>query len=48
MKRYGYLYEKICDKGNIRETIMKASKGKNRSDVKKVIENIKLLEIVIQ
>lgn len=41
MKRVGYLYEKICDKDNIRAAIMNASKRKRgRRDVKKVLDNI--------
>lgn len=41
MKRYGFLYEKICDKSNIETAIWKASKGKRkRKDVKRVINNI--------
>jgi len=41
MKRYGYLYEKIYEKENIRDAIFKSSKGKRqRGDVKFVLENI--------
>lgn len=31
MKRYGNLYEKICDEGNIYEAYLKARKGKGKS-----------------
>lgn len=41
MKRIGYIYEKIYDKENIRQAIMKASRGKRkRKDVKKVLNDI--------
>lgn len=41
MKRFGYIYEKIYDKENIRVAILKASKGKRRRrDVRKVLANI--------
>lgn len=41
MKRTGNIYEKILDKNNIKEAILKASKRKrNRRNVKNVLENI--------
>lgn len=41
MKRVGYLFEKICDKENIRAAIMCASKRKrNRRDVRRVLDDI--------
>ena len=41
MKRTGHLYEKICDKQNIRTAIYKAAKGKrHRTDVQKILRNI--------
>lgn len=41
MKRIGFLYPIVCDKGTIRAAIMSASKGKRgRPDVQKVIANI--------
>lgn len=48
MKRYGYIYEKICDKENIRVAILRASKGKRyRKDVKMVLSDIcKYVDII--
>ena len=41
MKRIGYIYNDICDIENIKEAILKASKGKRkRSNVQKVLKNI--------
>ncbi len=41
MKRIGFLYPIVCDKGTIRAAIMSASKGKRgRPDVQKVLANI--------
>lgn len=41
MKRYGYIYDKICDKENIRLAMLRASKGKRyRNDVKRVLRDI--------
>ena len=41
MKRVGFLYPKVCDRGTIRLAIMEASKGKrNRPDVLRVLGNI--------
>jgi hypothetical protein len=41
MKRYGYIYKEICDIENIKEAILKASKGKrNRGNVQKVLKDI--------
>lgn len=43
MKRVGNIYDKIIDKNNIRQAILKASKRKrNRKNVKAVLENIVL------
>ena len=40
MKRYGHIYEKVCDKENVRAAILKASKGKrSRPDVRKILSN---------
>lgn len=40
MKRYGYIYERICDKDNIRLAIQKAANRKrNRHDVRKVLSD---------
>lgn len=48
MKRYGHIYEKICDKDNIRYAILKASKGKRkRNDVQRVLSDIdKYIDII--
>lgn len=41
MKRYGYIYEKVCDIDNIKLAIRKASKGKTKYGiVQKVIGNV--------
>lgn len=41
LKRYGYIYERICDKNNIRQAIQKAAKGKRyRKDVKMVLSDV--------
>lgn len=41
MKRIGYIYKDICSIENIKEAILKASKGKrNRNNVQKILENI--------
>ena len=41
MKRIGFLYGKLCSKDNIREAIIRSSKGKrNRKEVIKIINNI--------
>jgi hypothetical protein len=41
MKRCGYIYEKVCDKENIRKAILRASKGKRkRKDVQKTLNNL--------
>jgi len=41
MKRYGYIYEKICNKENIRRAILRASKGKRyRKDVQKILADM--------
>lgn len=43
MKRIGYIYPKICDKENIKNAILKASKNKrNRKSVKRCLDNIDL------
>lgn len=43
MKRIGYIYPKICDKENIKNAILKASKNKrNRKSVKRCLENVDL------
>lgn len=43
MKRHGYLYEKIKDKENLRQAILRAAKNKkDRSEVQKVLRNIPL------
>ena len=40
MKRYGNLFEKVCDKNNIELAIINASKGKrNRANVKHIVDN---------
>lgn len=40
MKRYGYLFEKVCDVDNIKLAIVNASKGKrDRANVKNIVEN---------
>ncbi len=49
MKRYGYLYEKICDIENIKLAIIKASKKKTkRRDVRKILNNIDYYALEIQ
>lgn len=41
MKRIGFIYEKICDKANIRQAILNASNNKkNKSIVQYVLRNI--------
>ncbi|MBQ0014660.1 MAG: RNA-directed DNA polymerase [Oscillospiraceae bacterium] len=41
MKRYGYLYEKIYNKDNLRRAIINASNGKhNRENVRYILNNI--------
>lgn len=41
MKRIGYIYKDICSIENIKEAILKASKGKrSRNNVQKILENI--------
>lgn len=41
MKRYGHIYENICDIDNIKTAIIKASKGKSsRRGVKHILSNI--------
>jgi len=41
MKRYGYIYDKVCDKENIRLAILRASKGKrHRNDVKAILADM--------
>lgn len=41
MKRYGHIYERICDKNNIRVAILRASKGKRyRNDVQRILSNL--------
>jgi len=43
MKRYGHLYEKIYGKENVKEAILKASKGKRRrKDVTNILNNIEI------
>ena len=40
MKRVGYIYEKVCDLGNIKQAIVNSSRGKrNQKRVKAVITN---------
>ncbi|MHB1152107.1 MAG: RNA-directed DNA polymerase [Eubacteriales bacterium] len=49
MKRFGYIYDKICDIDNIKKAIMCSSRGKrNRKEVKKTIENIDTAALRIQ
>lgn len=41
MKRYGYIYESVCDLHNIKMAIMQASKGKRHQNrVKRILENM--------
>lgn len=41
IKRYGYIYERICSKANIRKAILRASKGKRkRKNVQRILNNI--------
>ena len=43
MKRHGYLYDKVADKENLRQAIMRAAKDKkDRDEVKKVLKDIPL------
>ena len=41
MKRYGYIYDKICDIDNIRTAIIKAScRKRKRRNVQRVLANL--------
>jgi RNA-directed DNA polymerase len=49
MKRYGYIFEKVCEINNIKQAIMKSSLGKRKQKrVKHVLENIDVYAAKVQ
>lgn len=49
LKRYGFIYEKICDPENIRNAILHAAKGKkDRRTVEEILENVDLAVEILE
>jgi RNA-directed DNA polymerase len=49
MKRYGYIYDKVCEIKNIKQAIMKSSLGKRKQKrVKHVLDNIDVYALKVQ